>query len=42
MLIQIPMFGKKNSLNVAACAPVVLYEVLRQWGVMEKQQNPHG
>ncbi len=42
MLIQIPMFGRKNSLNVAACAPVVLYEVLRQWGVMEKQQYPHG
>jgi len=32
-MIEIPMFGKKNSLNVAACAPVVMYEVLRQWGV---------
>lgn len=42
MLIQIPMFGRKNSLNVAACAPVVLYEVLRQWGVMEKKQYSHG
>lgn len=31
-VIEIPMFGKKNSLNVAACAPVVMYEVLRQWG----------
>ena len=30
-LVEIPMFGAKNSLNVAACAPVVLYEVLRQW-----------
>ena len=35
VLVQIPMFGSKNSLNVAACAPVVLYEILRQWGVME-------
>ena len=32
-VIEIPMFGKKNSLNVAACAPVVMYEILRQWGV---------
>jgi tRNA G18 (ribose-2'-O)-methylase SpoU len=31
-VIEIPMFGKKNSLNVASCAPVVMYEVLRQWG----------
>eukprot|EP01135_Chromosphaera_perkinsii_P004056 Nk52_evm4s267 gene=Nk52_evmTU4s267 len=30
-IVQIPMFGFKNSLNVAACAPVVLYEILRQW-----------
>jgi len=29
------MFGSKNSLNVAACAPVVLYEILRQWGAMD-------
>mmetsp|Transcript_8363 Transcript_8363/g.12885 ORF Transcript_8363/g.12885 Transcript_8363/m.12885 type:complete len:325 (+) Transcript_8363:13-987(+) len=34
-LIEIPMFGAKNSLNIAACAPVVLYEVLRQWGAMD-------
>jgi len=31
-VVEIPMFGKKNSLNVAACAPVVMYEILRQWG----------
>lgn len=30
-IIEIPMFGAKNSLNIAACAPVVLYEILRQW-----------
>jgi 23S rRNA (guanosine2251-2'-O)-methyltransferase len=30
-IIEIPMYGYKNSLNVAACAPVVLYEILRQW-----------
>lgn len=32
-VVEIPMFGAKNSLNIAACAPVVLYEILRQWGV---------
>ena len=32
-VIEIPMYGTKNSLNIAACAPVVLYEILRQWDV---------
>ena len=32
-LVEIPMFGTKNSLNVASCAPIVLYEIVRQWGV---------
>jgi 23S rRNA (guanosine2251-2'-O)-methyltransferase len=31
-IVEIPTFGAKNSLNVAACAPVVLYEIIRQWG----------
>jgi 23S rRNA (guanosine2251-2'-O)-methyltransferase len=30
-IVEIPMFRAKNSLNIAACAPVVLYEVIRQW-----------
>jgi 23S rRNA (guanosine2251-2'-O)-methyltransferase len=30
-LIEIPTFGMKNSLNVACAAPVVVFEVLRQW-----------
>jgi 23S rRNA (guanosine2251-2'-O)-methyltransferase len=30
-MVEIPMFGTKNSLNVAACAPIVMYEILRQW-----------
>jgi 23S rRNA (guanosine2251-2'-O)-methyltransferase len=30
-ILEIPMFGHKNSLNVAVCGPIVLYEVLRQW-----------
>jgi len=30
-IIELPTFGRKNSLNVAACAPVVMYEILRQW-----------
>jgi len=32
-IVEIPTFGAKNSLNVAACAPVVLFEILRQWKV---------
>lgn len=38
MVVEIPMFGIKNSLNVAACAPVVMYEILRQWGAMDKEE----
>lgn len=32
-IVEIPMFGTKNSLNIAACAPVVImmYECIRQW-----------
>ena len=34
-IVEIPTFGMKNSLNVAAAAPVVVFEVLRQWGLMQ-------
>ena len=30
-LIQIPMYGFKNSLNVASACAVVVFEILRQW-----------
>ena len=32
--VEIPTFGRKNSLNIAAAAPVVVFEVLRQWGFL--------
>ena len=32
--VEIPTFGLKNSLNVAAAFPVVAFEVLRQWGAL--------
>ncbi|KAL9191563.1 hypothetical protein ACHAXT_001269 [Thalassiosira profunda] len=35
-IVEIHSFGLKNSLNVAACAPVVMFEILRQWGVRNK------
>jgi len=35
LLVEIPTFGLKNSLNVASAAPVVVFEVLRQWGVLD-------
>ena len=31
MIVEIPTFGVKNSLNVASALPIVLFEVLRQW-----------
>ena len=30
-IIEIPLFGFKNSLNVAAAAAVITFEILRQW-----------
>lgn len=30
-VVEIPMFGYKNSLNVASAFSVVVYEMLRQW-----------
>ncbi len=38
LIVEIPMFGSKNSLNIAACAPVVLYEILRQWGAVNDEK----
>eukprot|EP00591_Stephanopyxis_turris_P000609 CAMPEP_0195508874 /NCGR_PEP_ID=MMETSP0794_2-20130614/1969_1 /TAXON_ID=515487 /ORGANISM="Stephanopyxis turris, Strain CCMP 815" /LENGTH=355 /DNA_ID=CAMNT_0040635955 /DNA_START=239 /DNA_END=1306 /DNA_ORIENTATION=+ len=38
-VVEIPMFGTKNSLNIAASAPVVMYEVLRQWGALDSADN---
>lgn len=32
-VIEIPMYGSKNSLNIASCLPVVLYEIIRQWSI---------
>ena len=32
-LVEIPMYGYKNSLNVAAACAVVVFEILRQWEV---------
>lgn len=31
VIVEIPTYGLKNSLNVASAAPVVAFEVLRQW-----------
>lgn len=31
IVAEIPTFGIKNSLNVASAAPIVIFEVLRQW-----------
>jgi tRNA G18 (ribose-2'-O)-methylase SpoU len=31
-VVEIPMFGFKNSMNVASACSVVVFEILRQWG----------
>jgi len=30
-LVSVPTHGVKNSLNVATCASIIVWEVLRQW-----------
>jgi tRNA G18 (ribose-2'-O)-methylase SpoU len=30
-VVELPCRGRKNSINVANCGAVVLYEALRQW-----------
>lgn len=39
-IVEIPTYGIKNSLNVASAAPVVLFEVLRQWAATGKKAAP--
>jgi len=34
-IVEIPVFGFKNSLNVACACAVTVYEILRQWEVPE-------
>jgi 23S rRNA (guanosine2251-2'-O)-methyltransferase len=31
-VVEVPLYGRKNSLNVATTYGVVVFEVLRQWG----------
>jgi tRNA G18 (ribose-2'-O)-methylase SpoU len=33
-VVRIPMLGRKNSLNVATAAGIVMFEILRQWGAL--------
>ena len=35
-VVEIPVFGYKNSLNVASACSIVLFEVLRQWGAFSE------
>ena len=39
---QVPVFGLKNSLNVASAGTVVLYEVLRQWSLAGRLAGNRG
>jgi tRNA G18 (ribose-2'-O)-methylase SpoU len=35
-IVEIPLLGYKNSLNVAVAFGVVMFEILRQWGELER------
>jgi 23S rRNA (guanosine2251-2'-O)-methyltransferase len=37
-LVSVPTYGIKNSLNVATCASVVLWEALRQWEAVNQHE----
>lgn len=39
MIVEIPTFGVKNSLNVASALPIVLFEVLRQWEKLDRKET---
>ena len=39
-LVEIPMYGYKNSLNVAAASAVLVFEVLRQWQAVSPTCQP--
>ena len=39
-MLEIPMYGYKNSLNVAGAAAVACFEVLRQWRPRGLAQDP--
>jgi len=41
-VVEIPVFGIKNSLNVSVCASIILYEVLRRWGKYEAEPPKAG
>jgi tRNA G18 (ribose-2'-O)-methylase SpoU len=36
-LIALPTHGVKNSLNVATCVSVVIWEALRQWDALQDE-----
>jgi tRNA G18 (ribose-2'-O)-methylase SpoU len=35
-VVKIPMYGQKESLNVATSCGIVLYEIIRQWKFINK------
>ena len=38
-LVAVPTHGVKNSLNVATCASVVVWEALRQWDLIQEERD---
>lgn len=38
-IVQIPMFGKKESLNVATATGIAVYEIVRQWNIATEKDK---
>lgn len=38
-VVQIPMGGHKNTINVATAFGIVLFEILRQWGALDARPD---
>lgn len=37
LVVEIPTYGMKNSLNVASVAPIMVFDIIRQWNLKEKK-----
>lgn len=41
VLVKVPTHGIKNSLNVATCASIIIWEALRQWECLQQNEDTH-
>ena len=41
-VVEVPLFGVKNSLNVATAGTIVMWEALKQWDVGDRPTEDGG